>query len=299
MNIKVRQNVLPLITAAIWGTAFVAQSVSADKMGGFMFTAARSLIAAVFLAVLIFVCDRTGLKKLSITRPNVGTKKDLIVGGICCGTALFVATNLQQYGIKFTSVGKAGFITALYIVLVPVGSMFFGKKSSIGIWVSVLIATVGLYLLCMNEKFTVSKGDALVFLCAIAFTAHILIIDRFTNLTDGVRLSLVQFITCFVLSIVCAFLFEKNTVSDIISCIWPIIYVGVFSSGIAYTLQIVAQRGSNPAVVSLLLSLESVFSVVSGAIILGERLKVKEYIGCVFMLAAVILAQLPAKKAVK
>ncbi len=293
MNNKVKQNVLPVISAVIWGSAFVAQSVSAEKVGTFMFNAARCLIATVFLGIMILVSDKFNF---AITKKNVGTKKDLIIGGICCGTALFIASNLQQYGIRFTSVGKAGFITALYIVLVPLFAVFMGKKSTITVWISVIIATAGLYLLCITEKFTISKGDIFVFLCAIMFSFHILTIDRFTNITDGIRLSCVQFATCFVLSLICTLFFEKNSVSAIMECLWPIIYAGVFSSGIAYTLQIIAQKGSNPTVVSLLLSLESVFSVVFGAIILGERMSGREYLGCLLMFSAVILAQLPSRK---
>lgn len=294
MNIKIRQNVLPVITAFIWGTTFVAQNVGAKSIGTFTFNASRSFIAFVFLTFLILISDSIKNPKLKITVKK-GNNKNLIVGGICCGTVLFVATNLQQAGIEATTVGKASFISALYIVLVPIFSIFLGKKTNLLIWVSVLLAIIGMYFLCITDQLKISKGDLLVLVSSVMFSIHILTIDRFTNSVDGVRLSCVQFLTNFVLSTVFALVFEKISFAALANGLIPIVYAGVFSSGIAYTLQIVAQKGSNPTVVSLLLSLESVFGSLSGALFLGERLSDREIVGCVFMLIGVVLAQFPEK----
>lgn len=295
MNKRIRQNVFPVITAFLWGTTFIAQNVGAKSIAAFTFNASRSLIATVFLGILIFVSDRIKTQKIKLTQ-KIGNKNDLIIGGICCGAVLFIATNLQQAGIEATTVGKASFISALYIVLVPIFAIFIGKKTNLLVWISVLIAIIGMYFLCITEQFTISKGDFLVLASAIMFTIHILVIDQFTNKVDGVRLSCVQFFVNFVLSSIFAAIFEKVSADTLISGLVPILYAGVFSSGIAYTLQIIAQRGSNPTVVSLLLSLESVFGALSGAVVLGERLETREFLGCALMLIAVVLSQLPVNQ---
>lgn len=299
MNNRIRQNVLPVIAAAIWGTAFVAQSITADVLGPFTVTASRSAIAAVFLLVVIAFMNFSRRKKATPIIKDKAYNKNLILGGICCGAALFAASNFQQLGLADTSPGKAGFITALYIVIVPILGIFIGKKAPITVWVAVIIAVMGLYLLCVTEQFTVALSDCYVLICALLYAIHILVIDRFTNLVDGVELSCLQFFTCFVLSLICALIFENNTWNELVSCALPILYIGVFSSGVAYTLQIIAQKDSNPTVVSILLSLESVFAVLAGAVVLNSTLSEREYLGCALMLAAVILAQIPKKKCLK
>ena len=290
---RVRQNVLPVLAALIWGTAFVAQSVGADYVEPFTFNAARSAIAFVFLLILCLV--RRGMQK-GIVESATKSWKDLAVGGLCCGVALTVATNLQQKGLETTTSGKAGFITALYIVIVPIVGIFMKKKAPRTLLISVPLAVAGLYCLCITEDFSVTEGDFYVFLCAICFSAHILVIDHFTQKVDGVELSCAQFLVVTVLSSVGMIVSENPSLEAVGMCIWPILYVGVFSSGVAYTLQILAQKDSNPTVVSLLLSLESVFATLAGAIILHDQMSIKEYFGCVLMLVAVVLAQLPERE---
>ena len=290
---RIRQNVLPVLAAFIWGTAFVAQSVGADYVEPFTFNAARSVIAFLFLLILCLV--RRKIQK-GIVESTTKSWKDLAIGGTCCGVALTVATNLQQKGLETTTSGKAGFITALYIVIVPIISIFLKKKAPRTIWLSVILAVAGLYCLCITEEFTITSGDFYILLCAFCFSAHILVIDYFTQKVDGVELSCVQFLVVTVLSCVGMLATETPTLEALRMCVLPLLYVGIFSSGVAYTLQILAQKDSNPTVVSLLLSLESVFATLAGAVLLHDRMSGKEYLGCVLMLIAVILAQLPEKK---
>lgn len=290
---KLRGNLLLTITAMIWGSAFVAQSIGGDSLGAFTFNAARSLIAAVFLIPCIFVIKK--IEKDPVKK-QIKIDKPLIISGVCCGVALCVASAFQQIGISKTTVGKAGFITAMYIIIVPLLSRFFGKKIQPIIWLAVAISAVGLYLLCMNEGFSISEGDFYILLCAVCFAVHILIIDYFSDKTDGVIMSCIQFFTVGVLSLVIALIFEQPRLSDIVPAILPILYTGVFSSGVAYTLQIVAQKDVNPTAASLLMSLESVFAVISGWLFLHEGLSLKEFFGCVLVFAAIIIAQIPDMK---
>ena len=291
---RVRQNVFPVLAAMIWGMAFVAQSVGAEHVEPFTFNAVRALVASLFLLGLCGVMHL--LRKRSGTPSVTRSRKDMLIGGVCCGLALSVATNLQQKGLETTTSGKAGFITALYIVIVPILGLLFGKKAPKIIWISLALAVAGLYCLCINEDFAITGGDVYIMLCALAFAIHILIIDHFTQVVDGVELSCIQFMTVCVVSTIGMLLTETPAWADIQSCMGAILYVVIFSSGVAYTLQILAQKDSNPTVVCLLLSLESVFATLSGAWILGDQMSGKEYFGCVLMLAAVVLAQLPEKK---
>lgn len=291
---KIRQTLLPLLTALIWGMAFVAQSVSADHVGPFTFNAARAAIAFVTLLIVCAVFDASKRRR-GVTAP-AGSKRDLLVSGLCCGAFIALATNLQQIGMADTSAGKAGFITALYVVLVPLFGIFLRRKASFQVWISVAVAVVGLYLLCISGSFEIASSDLYVLLCAVVFSLHILCVDHFAARVDGVRLSCLQFLVAAVLSGVCALIFEEPDLTALSECIWPLLYVGVFSSGVAYTLQILAQKDSDPAVVSILLSLESVFSVIAGAIILNDRMSAREYMGCVLMFVAVLLAQIPVKR---
>lgn len=295
---RVRQTVLPVLAALIWGTAFVFQSVGAEYVGPFTFNAARSAVAFLFLlalcAVLRSMRQQGGVDK---ERVSAVYRREMLLGGVCCGAALTVAANLQQKGLETTTPGKAGFITALYIVIVPLVEILFGKKAPRTIWLGILLAVAGLYCLCITEKVTVSGGDFYILLCALCFAVHILVIDRFTRRVDGVELSCVQFFVAAVLSAVGMMAWESPSWEALRLCVWPVLYVGVLSSGVAYTLQILAQKDANPTVVSLLLSLESVFATLAGAVVLGERMSGREYFGCVLMLAAVILAQLPDHRA--
>lgn len=290
-----------LLTATIWGVAFVAQSVGMDYIGPFTFNAVRNAIGGLVLLPCIALLRRTGDGKGGIPQDErkavSENRKNLLLGGICCGVMLFVASNLQQIGIQYTTVGKAGFITAMYIVLVPILSIFLGKKAGIKIWAAVVLSVAGLYILCMTGgRFSLQKGDLLVLLSAFAFSVHILVIDHFAPLADGVKMSCIQFFVCALLSAVCMWLFEEPDMGAILQAWIPVLYAGVLSCGVAYTLQIVGQRGMNPTVASLILSLESVISLIAGWVILGQALSAREISGCVLMFAAIILAQLPERK---
>ncbi|MBQ8263989.1 MAG: DMT family transporter [Oscillospiraceae bacterium] len=291
MNSKIRQIVFPTLAAFIWGTAFVAQSVSTDHVGPFAFNAARSLIAFVVLIGVSALFRKARVKRGEPA--HQGSRRDLIVGGVCCGVVLAIAANFQQAGLADTAPGKAGFITALYVVLVPVLGIFLKRRASLPVWVGALLAVAGLYLLCIKEDFGIEASDLLILCCAFVFALHIMVVDHFVQRVNGVELSCVQFLTAGVVSAVLSLIFEHQDLAGIWECILPILYVGVFSSGVAYTLQILAQKDSDPTVVSILLSLESVFSVLAGAVILGDKLSGREYLGCVLMFAAVILAQMP------
>lgn len=287
-----KNNILLVLTALIWGCAFVAQSVGMDYVGSFTFNMARFLIGAIVLLPVIWFMDRqrkTGAEK------GAG-QKTLIIGGICCGIALAVASTLQQWGILFTTVGKAGFITAMYIVIVPLLGIFIGKKVRPLIIGCVAIAVVGFYFLCMTESLRLGLGDFLVLLCAIAFSIHILVIDHFSPKVDGVKMSAIQFLTAAIISAVPTLLWEQPVFTEILQAWQPVLYAGVMSCGVAYTLQIIAQKNADPTVASLLLSLESVFSVLAGWVLLGQGLSLKELFGCVLIFCAIILAQLPEKK---
>ena len=289
-----------LLTAFIWGSAFVAQSVGMDYVGPFTFNCVRSFIGGIFLIPCIWFLDKwrvkNGADEQNLTKDaKREEKKNVIMGGICCGLALCVATNLQQIGMQYTTVGKAGFITALYIVLVPIFGIFLHKKVGIRIWISVLISVAGLYLLCITDRLVLGKGDTLVLLCAVVFSIHILVIDYFSPKADGVRIACIQFFVTGILTAVPMFLFETPDLKNICTAAVPILYAGVLSSGVAYTLQIVAQKDADPTVASLILSLESVFSVLGGWLILHQSLSIREGLGCILMFAAIILAQLPGK----
>lgn len=289
---------LLLLTAFIWGVAFVAQSVGMDYVGPLTFNAVRFIIGAIFLIPCIAFLDKLKEKENQAAGKNTPAapqnKKVLITGGICCGIAIAAASTLQQYGIAYTTVGKAGFITALYIVIVPILGIFLKKKPRLIIWFSVLLALVGLYFLCMTDSLSFSKGDTLVLLCAFVFSLHIMIIDHFSPMVDGVRMSCIQFAVAGILCGIPALIFEHPTFSSLIAAWAPVLYAGILSCGVAYTLQIVAQKNYDPTVASLLLSLESVFSVLAGWVILHQSLSPREIFGCVLVFIAIILVQLPA-----
>ena len=312
----VRQSCLLFLTALIWGVAFVAQSVGMDYVEPFTFNAVRCTIGGIVLIPCIGVLaiwkrnknhilsDKDNIKSDERTTDktenlnSIKKRKDLIIGGSACGVLLFISSNFQQVGIQYTTAGKAGFITALYIVIVPVIGIFLHRRSGVKIWIGVVIALFGLYLLCIQENFTLGKGDGLVLVCAVTFSFHIMVVDYFSPKVDGIKMSCIQFFVCGILSSVCMFLFENPQISQILSAWIPILYAGVMSCGIAYTLQIIAQEGMNPTVASLILSMEAVVSVLAGWILLNEALSARELTGCAFMFAAIILAQLPQRQKV-
>lgn len=281
------QSIFALLAAIIWGAAFSAQSVCAQYLGPLTITVLRSLIA--FL-VLFAVC-------LLHRKSDRGTRRDIIIGSIVCGTALFAASNMQQLALNMgASAGKAGFITALYIVLVPIGQVFFKQRISSRHWLAVAVAVVGMYFLCITDGFSISPSDLYLLLCAFLFAVQILAVDRFSARVDGLVLSCGMFLVVAVLSSLFALPMETITLGNIAACIWPLLYIAVFSSCLGYTFQILAQKGGNPAVVSLLMSLESLFAAVFGALLLGERMSTHELIGCALMIAAIVVAELPAKR---
>lgn len=287
-----------LLTATIWGVAFVAQSVGMEYVGPFTFNCVRSIIGGLVLIPCIWFLNRRNQKPEHKTEEQQKhDRKILLTGGVLCGLCLFAASNFQQFGIRYTTVGKAGFITACYIVIVPVLGIFLKKKCSRLIWLSVAMAVAGLYLLCITESFSIGTGDILVLVCAFLFSLHILVIDHFSPLTDGVKMSCIQFFVCGILSGIAMLLTEQPHLTDIIQAWLPILYAGVLSCGVAYTLQIVGQKDMNPTVASLILSLESCISVLAGWLILGQKLSGREFLGCLIMFAAIILAQLPDRKA--
>lgn len=291
---QMRQVVFPILAAFIWGTAFVAQDLCADSIGAFAFNATRYFIAVLALLVVILISDKLKKNKPTLTaQEKKAANKQLWLGGLCCGAALAIASNFQQAGlVAGTDAGKAGFITALYVVLVPVFGLFFKRKVSLPTWIAVVLSVVALYLLCIKGDFSLAPGDLLVLVCAVCFAVHILVIDHFTAYCDGVKLSCLQFLFAGIISTICMFIFEDVDFAAILSCALPLLYVGIFSCGVGYTLQILAQKDSNPTVVTILLSLESVFAVIAGAIILKQQMTMREYIGCAIMFAAVILAQI-------
>ncbi|MDD6733807.1 MAG: DMT family transporter [Lachnospiraceae bacterium] len=289
---------LLLLTALIWGLAFVAQSAGMDYVGPFTFNGVRYLIGGCVLIPFV-ISGRLKYRKTEGYLPEKEKEKNKysLVGGFLCGLFLCTASILQQFGILFTNqVGKAGFLTALYIVFVPVLGLFFKKKNRISIWIAVGIALIGLYLLCVKDGFSIEKGDVLLFLCSIVFSGHIMVIDYYADKTFGVELSCIQF---FVSGIICSILmlvFEKPVLADILRAYISILYAGVLSCGVAYTLQIVGQKYVEPAKASLILCLESVFSLLGGMIILDQMLLPKEWVGCIIVFAAILIAQIGENK---
>ena len=292
MKHRTANNLLLALTAFIWGSAFVAQSVGMDHVGPFTFNSIRSFMGGIVLLPVILILRRQS------GRTNKNEKNGLLLwsGGICCGITLAAASSLQQIGLIYTSAGKAGFITAMYILIVPVMGIFIGKKAGMKTWIGVALAAAGMYFLCITDGFHIARGDFFVFLCAVIFSVHILLIDYFSPKTDGVALSCIQFFVCGILCAVPMLISERPKIAEIAGAWMPLAYAGVLSCGVGYTLQIVAQKNTDPTVASLILSLESVFSVLTGWVILGEKLSGRELFGCVLVFIAVILAQLPKKK---
>lgn len=281
------------LTAVIWGVAFVAQSAGMDYVGPFTYNGVRCILGGMVLLPCIALLDRVRGEQGPKNMGNGGRK--LLAGGLCCGVLLFAASSFQQVGIQYTAVGKAGFITAMYIIIVPVLGIFVHKKVGFKVWIGVAFAVCGLYLLCMTDGFQLEKGDALVLVCAVIFSLHILVIDYFSPKVDGVRMSCIQFWVCGILSIILCLVFETPDIRSILAAWKPICYGGFMSCGVAYTLQIVGQKGMNPTVASLILSLESVVSVIAGFLILHQTMSRRELLGCCLMVVAIVLAQLPER----
>lgn len=298
MNTQTKNSLLLLLCSLIWGTAFVAQSAGSG-MGAYSFLAGRSWLAVLMLIPTVMVFDAIRRKSGTDAKPKTAAeKKKLLAAGFVCGTLLFAASAAQQIGITINpSTAKAGFLTAMYVVLVPVFGLFLGRKGSAQLWASMVIAVVGLYLLCMKNGFGgVETSDWILFSCAVLFSFQIMSIDHFSPLVDGVRLSLLQFIVVAVESTAAALLFETPTLAEFGANLLPIAYCGVLSSGAGYTLQILGQKNLNPAIASLIMCLESVFSALGGWLLLNQSLSLRESVGCALIFAAVVLSQLPLEE---
>lgn len=303
---QIRGSIMLFIAALIWGSAFVAQSEGMDYVEPFTFASVRFFIGSiVLLPVISFMKKKetgdgnllSGYDKTTGIKGFIKKYQLLITGSIFCGLALTAGTNFQQWGIKYvSSVGKAGFITTLYIILVPIFSLFIGKKVRPLIWIALAFAVSGLYFLCVTEKLTFELLDILLIMCAVFFAVQIMVVDHYVDRVNPVALSSLQFFIVGIISGVCMLIFEKPTLSGIIAAAGPILYAGVMSSGIAFTLQVVAQKDLDPTLASMIMSLESVVSVLSGFVLLGQKLSVREGIGCISMFIGVILAQLPEKR---
>lgn len=299
MRGQARSNLLLLMTAIIWGSAFIAQSKGADVIGPFTFNTVRYALAVVALLPVIYIFSRKRNRENTVDQniPKANGTKTLIIGGIATGIALFTASSLQQYAMAFTTAAKAGFITTLYVILVPIVGIFLKKKIRPIIWFCALLAVIGLYLLSIKPgTFSISRGDFFVLLCALAFTGHILIIDYFSPKTDGVKLSCIQFAVVSIASFVAMMMTETFVLSEVLDAIIPLLYTGILSSSVGYTCQIIAQKKADPVISSLILSLESVFAAIFGALILHESMSGREITGCAIMFVAIIIAQLPEKK---
>ena len=285
------------LCALIWGTAFIAQSVGAQYVGPLTFNLSRSILATLFLIPCIFIFDALAGKKLSIWgTENLEERKRLLRGGLICGLILTIDSLFQQIGMSYTTVGKGGFITSLYIVIVPVlGRFFFGRTVYLQQWISVLLASIGMYFICLSGVVTVNTGDLFILASAFCFAIHILSVEYFAQDVDGVRFSFLQFFSCTLANGILVLIFEEPTLAQLELALMPILYAGIMSSGIAYTLQILGQTRVNAVLSSMLLSLESVFAVLSGWLVLNQVLTLRELFGCCLVFAAIILAQLPPK----
>ena len=296
MNTQTRHSLMLMLCAFIWGTAFVAQSAGSG-MGAYSFLAGRSWLAVLVLLPTVRAFDalHRGHGAAYGWPKAPADRRHLLTAGLCCGTLLFAASAAQQIGITLNpSTAKAGFLTAMYVVLVPVFGLFLGRKGSAQLWVSMVVAVLGLYLLCMKNGFgSIESSDWLLLSCAVLFSFQIIAVDHFSPQVDGVRLSLAEFLVVSVESTVAAFLFEQPAMAEFVTFAGPILYCGIMSSGVAYTLQILGQRDLNPAVASLIMCLESVFSALGGWMLLHQNLSAREVFGCVLIFAAVVLAQLP------
>ena len=291
-------SLLLMIAAFIWGTAFVAQKEGLEQIGNFTFLCLRSCLAVVVLTPVSLFIYRNNRRKIGVGEHGENKQfisKRLIIGGVLCGATVCLASLVQQYGIILSGVGKSGFLTTLYILIVPILGLLFKRKVNPILWACIVIATCGMYFLCVTEAGAITIGDVLLILCAFLFAVQIMIVDHYVKTVDGVRLSLIQFGVAAVISAIGMLLFEEVDPVAIGDAWFSVFYAGVMSSGIAFTLQIVAQKHLNPTVASLIMSLESVFAALAGAVF-GERLSVNEIFGCCLVFLAIILAQLPVEK---
>ncbi len=302
MSKRALANLALLLTAAIWGFGFVAQRVGAQYVGAFTFNGIRFGLGAISLIPLILYMESKGKKSLDKQSQKSNGKnifKSTILPGVLVGTVLYIAATLQQIGLSYTTAGKAGFITGLYMVFVPLFGILLKHKITKNSWAGVVVAVIGLYLLSVNENFSIAFGDLLVLIGAIFWAIHILTIDRFANSVDPLKLSSLQFATCSILSILTALFTETVTMDGLAGSLIPILYGGLLSVGVAYTLQVVAQKHAKPSHAAIILSMESVFGAIGGALLLSERMSLRGLTGCALILAGILISQInfaPIKK---
>ena len=301
MTGNIKGNIYLVLAALIWGVSFVAQDRAAMHLETFTINSIRSIIGTLTLLPLILI--RAKKSGVPVFEKAKKARVDLIVSGVLCGCLLAVATNLQQFGISLypssaAAAGRSGFITALYVILVPLCGLFMHKKIGITVWSSVVFATVGMFLLCFSSGVSeIYIGDIVILICAFAFCFQILCVDKYAERVDGVKLSALQFFVCGIISLILMLIFDTPTLKGIYAAALPVLYIGVMSCGVAYTLQIIGQQHSqNPTVASILMSLESVFAALGGVVLSGERFTSRELIGCIIMFAAIILSQLPSPR---
>lgn len=297
---QLKANILLLLTAAIWGLAFVAQKVGAEHVGAFTYNGIRFALGSISLIPLILFLNKKKGENEETKNNDRDSLKLTVKAGIIAGCALFIATSLQQMGVMGTTAGKAGFITGLYMVIVPILGLFLKQKVNKSTWIGIVIAIIGLYLLSINEDFSISNGDLLVLIGSVGWAIHILLIDNFTKKIDPLKLSSIQFATCSILSLVMAIIFEDINMVGISGAMVSILYGGLLSVGVAYTLQVVAQKNAKPSHAAILLSMESVFGALGGAMFLGERIGTRGLVGCILIFIAIIISQLkPSEKGSK
>lgn len=308
---QLRQSILLFLTATIWGSGFVAQSVGMDHVTPFTYTFFRTFLGALFLVPFVYLIHQRHKRRAakeagagSVSAPTQlqraytkDGRKDLLLGSFCCGLCLVGGESFQQFGLVSTDAGKAGFITSMYIIFVPILGLFFGKKLNARIVTGVVLSVVGLYLLCIKDGFTIERGDFLIFIGAIVFSFHIMTIDHFVQKCDGVYLSCGQFFAASLIALILMLICDYDVFSwdDVMAAGVAILWSGIMSNGVAYTLQVVGQRGMHPTIATVILSLESVMAVIFGVLLLGETLTMREFLGCVLILAAVLIAQINLK----
>lgn len=285
-------NLLLLLTSIIWGFAFVAQSVGMDYVGPWTFVFTRFIIAAVLLLPVSFISEKSYHASLPVKMEKISYQKEALIGSAVCGAFLGLASITQQVGMQTTTTGKAGFITACYVVIVPIFGIVIGKKPKRSLWISVVLALIGLYMISMHGNMSIGRGDAMVSLCAVLFSLQIMSIDHFSEKINPVLLANFQFFFASIVGLIGMLLFESPTAEGIVGGLPSILYAGVLSSAVAYTLQVVAQKNTDPTIASLLMSLESVFSAIGGFLILHQVLSPQELIGCIIVFAAVVIAQI-------
>ncbi|OOM78069.1 putative inner membrane transporter yiJE [Clostridium sp. BL-8] len=288
-----------LLTAAIWGFAFVAQRVGSQYVGAFTFNGIRFALGSISLVPLIFYLDKRR-KNTEAANDDIEVRtKNILIPGILVGTVAYAGSTLQQIGLIYTTAGKAGFITGFYMIIVPIIGIFLGVKITKNSWFGIGLAVIGLYFLSVNENFSVNYGDLLEIIGSIFWAVHILTIDHFSKKVDCLKLSCIQFATCSILSLVSAVIFEPIAINGIREALIPILYGGLLSVGVAYTLQVVAQKNANPAHAGIIMSMESVFGAIGGALMLGETMSIRGYLGCLLIIGGIIISQIKFSSALQ